>query len=765
MKKDKVLERFRKRKVEAKQAWSAIHKDFNDDKKFIQMGQQLDSRQQQKLKGRPQFVINKLLSMVKSVTNEMRKTVIAGKVYPIDNGADIDKAKVRQGVVRGIERTSRATYSYRYAGEEAVTGGMGAWRVNTKYVSDKSFDQTIVKKRILDASTVSYGPCVEPDYSDAKWCIIEQKAEPLNRWSKAWGAFENPASHTDRLDPDVWGRAALPYEFEYWELEEIPDTLYRLKVGRSVFKSQMKPDTPEELFVQRDGKRLERKTVRKQWWQFKLKAGDFTEKPVKWPGKYCPIVVVNGREVWSEGKRRLLSLCRYSKESQRLYNYARQEMARRLGQSPKATWLIAIEAIPAAFMDTWKKAHEQVVGMLPWNAFSKDGKPNPEPKPPTTQPLDPALVQEAVQTDMELKDTTGIQAENLAMHSNATSKVAIDAKKNEGDTITFDFQDNLAIAVQHSLRITMDLVPKVIDTARQIRMVGEDEQEKVITANQEYKDKKTGETKLDYYFNEEEEYDMGVTVGPSFESKRMENSDNLMALMEKSQDAAEVLPHMYVKLLDFNGADEAAKILKKVLNIRYPGLVEPDEDELEQGQQPLPPDVQQKLQQAQELQQAFQQMQQELQEIKASKDVEFAKINQQAKSDEAKIMQQHKAVMDKLGMEQQGVNVKKFEAVTNRMELESKERAENDKLITDGAAKVEAAKAETEAKFQGQLDSALKQFGSKMDAAQKAISQIKVPEQTQQPVNVTVNMPAKGGKKTIKPNKAGGFDVEEDGAK
>jgi len=427
-KKDEVLDLFEKYLQEGRQSWGNIHRDFNQDKKFIQLGEQLSPTEIKKLKGRPQFVINKLIQFVKKVTNEMRQTDIAMKVNPIDGGADVPKAMVRKGVIQGIERTSNASYAYQYAGEEAVTGGMGAFRVNTRYVSDKSHDQTIDIKRILDASTVFYGPGVEPDYSDSRWCIIKGKGMGLDEDTELYNSINR-----DDINHSIWGSDEKAYEYEFWCRKDVPDVLYTLKAGRNVFKSQMDPNSPDEIFVMKDGKRLQRKTTRKQWYQYKLKAREFVEPPVVWAGQWCPIIVVNGREVWNEGKRSLLSLCRYSKESQKLYNYARQEMARRLGLSPKVSWVAAIESIPKRFQDMWDNIHTKTYGTAYYNAIDGAGNALPAPQPPKVQPLDPALVTETQFSDTELKDTTGIQNENLGMSSNATSGKAILAKQREGD--------------------------------------------------------------------------------------------------------------------------------------------------------------------------------------------------------------------------------------------------------------------------------------------------------------------------------------------
>jgi hypothetical protein len=721
VKNDKVVELFEKCYTQARSQWSNIHRDFKNDKKFIQLGEQLTQEEKTKLKGRPMFVINKLMQYVKKVTNEMRQTAISCKVRPVDNGADIEKAKVRQGVIRAIERQCNANYAYQYAGEEAVTGGIGAFRINTDYISDKSFDQTIKVQRILDASTVFYGPAKEPDFSDAEWCIIQESGEGFSKTSSDYERMASPETNEG-----IWGSGEVPYEYEFWYCHKTKDTLYRLKAGRSVFKSQLSPDASDDIFVMRDGKRLERETYKKHWMCYKLKANQVKDSK-EWMGKFCPIVITIGREVWVEGKRTYLSLCRYSKDSQKLYNYARQEMARRIGLAPKATWLVPIESIPSKFMNLWQTAHEKTVGMLPWTSQGKDGQQLPSPSIPQVQNVDPALVNEVQFSDGELKDTTGIHEASLGTGGDSQSGIALRQKQREGDVSTYDFQDNLAISVRHGCRIINDLIPKIIDTPRQVRMVGEDEEESVITVNQENTDPKTGKSKRDYYFSEEEEYDIMADVGPSYATKRLENSDALLELMRISPAAAQGLPHLYVKQLDFNYADEASKILK---NLLPPGVVENDEEE---GQQ-MPPEAIQAIEQAKMMQEQLQQVMQEMEQLKQDKEIEYEKLELSRQESVAKALQ-----------ENEKIQIDKYDSETRRMQVEK--QAEDD---------LNQSKEDVDNKYQEDIKQIIEQFNQKIEESKPK----EEPKQQLPDIHVNVSVP-KGGAKTITAPGGQVYEVKE----
>lgn len=741
---DGIIEIFEKCLEKGNSEWSDIHKDARADKKFIQFGLQLinDDGTDQKLKGRPRFIINKLIGFVMSESNKLRTRSISGKVYPIDNGADIEKAKARQGVARGIERTSNAERAYRYAGTEAITGGMGAYRLDIVPVSDKSFDHTMEINRILDATTVMAGPGVKEDYSDSKWFIVKQKAEPFSEHTKDYDRINN-----DDVNSDYWGNDGSPYEYEFWYLKEVKDTLYRFKDGTNVFKSQVKPDASDEAFqMGPDGERVQRKTTRKKWTQYKLKAKSVKDKKA-WPGRWAPIFIVNGREVLNDNKRKLLSLCRYSKDSQRLYNYARQEMGRNIGFTPKAIWMAAIEAIPKKVKNMWDTAHENTYSTMYYNDKDSAGRTIAPPTLIQNHSLDPQLSQEVSVTDVELKDTSGVQAENLAMTSNATSKVAIDAKRMEGDENNYDFQDNVAIAVQHSTKCIVDLIPKVIDTPRQVRMIGEDDAETIIKANSEYRDKKTGEIKFDYYFTDEEDYDVGVSVGPSHESKRTENQEVLMELMRTSEAAAQVLPYLFVGNMDFSAAPEAKKLLKKLLP---PGIAEPSDEDEEEGEAALPPEVIQQLEEADQMKAVIEEVSKELEELKSSKEVEVAKIEQDREADNKKLI-----------IEAEKVDIDRYEAETNRLEAIQKSKDSAQKIKDDAQSRqdledrgdkdfdLEVSKKEIQAEFDEKLSAVEEKGRAKIDELMSKLLD-KGSDKVEQPaINIINNIPKAGGKKTI----------------
>ena len=72
---------------------------------------------------------------------------------------------------------------------------------------------------------------------------------------------------------------------------------------------------------------------------------------------------------------------------------------------------------------------------------------------------------------------------SLGARSNETSGRAILARQREGDVSSFHFSDNQVRAIRHTGRVIIDLLPHFYDTARVVRVRGEDGTERSVPIN------------------------------------------------------------------------------------------------------------------------------------------------------------------------------------------------------------------------------------------------------------------------------------------
>jgi len=121
-------------------------------------------------------------------------------------------------------------------------------------------------------------------------------------------------------------------------------------------------------------------------------------------------------------------------------------------------------------------------------------------------------------------------------NENAKSGVAINARQRQGDRATYHFIDNQAIAIRFTGKILIDLIPKIYDTKRVMRITASDDSIMNVTVDPDaplpYQEtpsiqggdgKDDGTKIVDVIFNPNiGMYDVQSDTGPSFATKRME---------------------------------------------------------------------------------------------------------------------------------------------------------------------------------------------------------------------------------------------------
>jgi hypothetical protein len=138
-------------------------------------------------------------------------------------------------------------------------------------------------------------------------------------------------------------------------------------------------------------------------------------------------------------------------------------------------------------------------------------------------------------------------------------------------------------------------------------------------------------------------YDITISVGPAYSTLRQEAADSMNQVVQAFPQLMQFAGDLVAKSWDWPGADEIAKRLEKTLP---PELR--DKPEGEEGPPPIPPEVQQALDQAGKAIEVYQQEIGQMQQALQSKDAEM----QQAEALEAaKIASQERIAREKLQSE------------------------------------------------------------------------------------------------------------------
>jgi preprotein translocase subunit SecD len=218
--------------------------------------------------------------------------------------------------------------------------------------------------------------------------------------------------------------------------------------------------------------------------------------------------------------------------------------------------------------------------------------------------VEPGLQQVVNGASDDIKATTGQYDASLGQRSNETSGKAIMARQREGDTASYHYVDNLARAVRHVARIILDMIPTVYDTRRIARILGEDNAEEFATVDPQlpaaYQEVQGDDGKTLKLFNPNfGSYDVVVTTGPSFTTRRVEAFEAMSQMTQANPQLWQVIGDQLVRNMDWPGAEDMAKRLKLTLLPQIQQMLG------EQGEQTkIPPQVQLQIDQmGQQLQQ------------------------------------------------------------------------------------------------------------------------------------------------------------------
>jgi len=620
---DKILKEAHARFTLAEEAESEIRRASLDDLEFSAGKQWPENiKYERERDGRPCLVINKIPQFIQQITNDQRQNRPAIKVYPVDDQADIDTAKIIQGLVRHIEYNSNAEAAYDTAFESAVRGGFGYFRIITQYVDPKSFDQEILIKRIRNPFSVFFDPYAhEPDGSDANFAFVTEdlsheayKALYPNSKLMSQGEWEATGNNSPAWMPGGSARVA-----EYFYKENKEEVIVLLNNGQTILKSQLPEVMPEGIEVLK-----ERTTqIPKICW-VKLNACEILEK-TEWLGIYIPIVPVYGSELDINGVRSLEGIVRNSKDPARMYNYWTSAETEAIALAPR-TPFIAAEGQLEGYEKDWETANRRNHSVLIYKPTDIKGTAVPPPQRNAFEPAVQAITQARMMASEDIKATTGIYDASLGNRSNETSGVAIQRRNVQAQTSNFHFIDNLTRSLRHAGRILIDLIPKIYDTPRAARIVAEDGEQKVVKLNQPFEE--NGKRML--YALDAGKYDVTVDVGPSFQTKRQEAVASMLEMTKSVPQVMQVAGDLLVKNMDWPGAQDIAERLKKTLP---PGLID---DPKAQAQQ-IPPQVQAQMQQMSQmveqltgkLHELNEEREQKLIEIESKERIEFKKLDTQ----------------------------------------------------------------------------------------------------------------------------------------
>jgi hypothetical protein len=633
-----ILETARKRFQLAVEANTNIRNVALEDLKF-RAGEQWDDavKAERQLDQRPCLVINRIPQFIRQITNDQRQNRPSIKVHPVDDNADIETAKILQGIIKHIESNSSADVAYDTAFAGACEKGFGYFRIITDYIDPESFEQEALIEPILNSFSVYLDVnSKKPDGSDANWGFIFSDI-PKEDYEAEYGDSEL-ASMSDWESIGAtrpgWVTESTVRVVEYFCKEFETVDVCQLETGKSIRKAELEKLYPEGIPEGMVINEKKAKVEKIKW--YKINGIEILEQ-TDWLGKWIPIIPVYGDILDVDGELILEGVIRHSKDSQRMYNYWKSTETETIALAPRAPYIAAEGQIPPEYKEQWAQANRKNFSVLTYKATALGGHLVGAPQRNIYEPPVQAITQASLHAAEDLKATTGIYDAALGNRSNENSGIAIQRRANQSQTSNFHFVDNLTRSLKHAGRILVDLIPKIYDTTRAVRIIGEESEQEIIRVNEVFK-YKGKETTFNLGFGK---YDVAVETGPNFATRRMESAASMVDMARNAPQIMQSAPDLVVKAMDWPGASEIAERLKKTLP---PGLADDSKD-----QQPIPAAAKAQMDQmsqvveqlTQKLNEATEEKNRKLIEIESKERIEFAKMEVDLKKEMIKAQSQY----------------------------------------------------------------------------------------------------------------------------
>jgi hypothetical protein len=594
-----------------------------DDLKFLK-GEQWPERQrrQRESEGRPCLTINKLPTFLQQVTNDQRQNQASIKVSPVSEDADPKVAEIIQGMIRHIEYDSAANTAYNTAVNSAASIGFGYFRIVTEYESENSFNQVLKFKRIRNSFTVSMDPAsVEPDGSDQQWCILTEKmpqAEFKARYPDAEITLQGfDTQQVGSGNNQNWMWEDMVRIAEYYKIEMESATLYMYEDGTISWDAPKDGAKPKQT----------RESVRKKvMWRLITPLEVLEEVEIL--SKWIPVFPVYGTEIDIDGKVYRAGLIRNAKDPAMMYNFWMTSATEEVSLRPKTPY-IGAEGQFEGHENKWKQANNRSYPYLEYKPVTVEGQMAP---PPSRQPMvdvPVGVLAMANHASDNVKGTTGLFDSSLGAAGNATSGKQEMAQQRQGNVANFHYTDNLNITLRHAGKVLVYMVPKYYDAQRVVQTRGED-------GTSEHAQINKWDEAAQKFVNDVTagEYDVAVSVGPSYATMRAEAADAMVQFGQSWPKLMDIAGDKVVKAMNWPGSEEIAERIERTI----PDNIKNDPDDPEAKPQ-IPPEAQQQIQQlTEQVKQLTEEADKntaniEKEKIKAQATIDAAHINAEGRKD------------------------------------------------------------------------------------------------------------------------------------
>ena len=637
-----LLPEMRKNLNDAWDFWRPIYRMSREDVSFA-YDDQWPAYAKKQRKNRVMLTMNMTAEYINQVVGQARKSKFSIRVaqlsgrntqiFSTDGRSHYSRAQAMEGIIRDIERRSRADRKYVRALQHSVEGGIGWLWVHTVRPEDDPFNIELRVRHVQDRYSVCMDPFVEEDdFSDARYCAISEdipEDEFKARWPdvppSAWepdgtgrraeeGTYWGSRSREVKVVDYFWKEACEREALLLVKRDEQTGEFNRLVVYRDEVDDVL-DEMKEEGFQQIENQKLDTYKVM----YMRCLSNYILEEPTDWPSMFLPSVPVIGRQIDMANRHLLCGLTRFSKDPQRMYNFWASAATEKMALAPKSPYLLTPRMI-AGHEALWDSLQNKNQPYLLYNDETEEGRSTPIRQDMSS--FAAGELQMLQQAKAALQDSIGLHDASLGRRSNEVSGVAINQRAERGENSVFDFLDNLARAVENVGTILADMIPRIYTNEVAQSLVMPDDSTSEVVLNRVVKDRQTEKefkiNTLDYA-----RYSVWARVGPESTTQREQFVQMMLEWGRSDPEGFQMFRDLIIDQMDIPNGRMISERMKKLVP---PNLLS-EEDRQNMGQEQQQPTPEQQLQQL-ELQ--VRQAEAQAKMAKAQSDVEVARLRVEA---------------------------------------------------------------------------------------------------------------------------------------
>lgn len=471
---------------------------------------------------------DQITPILDQITGEMTNSDFAISVSPAGGGATEDTAETYAGLIRNIENISNADQIYSAVGETMVMCGIDGFEVVQKFLDANTFDQDLVFEPVSDwyKSVWFDVASIKQDKSDAMWGV-KLKEMPMANYKKKFPDGKG-VSVPDNIENVTTGDtnnqladdSVIVGQLYYKKPTDIK--LVQMNTG-AVFEDNEKFRSTLEARLQA-GEQIANERTRKSWKVFSrwFDGSDWLKDEQETVFTYIPLIPAYGNYAIHNSKTKFSGKTKKLMDAQRGINFALSGMTEDAGLSGKD--------------DIWMTAKQK--GDNDYSTMNIDRKgvrvydQDEEAKaPPFRVPApqgSPQLQNAIINFQGMLQQTGNMDDPSMGQNPGLQSGVALDALIGQSNNGNVKWFKSMEICLCHAYRVLVDAIPRVYDSTRQQRILGEDGTDKTVPLN--------SNVLVEGQIVEQNDlskgvYDVTCEMGATFRNQQEKESERLLQML------------------------------------------------------------------------------------------------------------------------------------------------------------------------------------------------------------------------------------------